>query len=925
MPEGASANGAPAAVTLASGPGSAAAANATAGSAATAAASAAKVTDAAAAQDGGSQDGGGGSGAASAAAALAQPETRGFLYKWTNYLKGYQKRWFVLANGLLHYYRNQGEMSRTCRGSISLHGAHIYTEDSCNFIVSNAGGTQTYHLRAASEVERQNWVTALELAKTRAIQRMSSDEEEIQSSAEAGGGGGGGGGADDMRMEVDKQELVNVVKFLSSKLEDMRTCHGLIEKNRHALQHSLTELETVQQPGASAAAGQGSPLPAAAAASAAAVAKELGTKMKMVNERATLLNITCNAMINASSEFLDHCQTHGKRWQKILESEREIRQQLEDMVQQLAKQQFQFESMVKQKYELQVHHDQEQLQQQQQRSASPAAAGSADGHRARSPRSESASHNVHVRQRSVCSAASGSDDEDLFEDATDELPVCFDVPLPPSHRRTSSELSGGGKSINSQLEDDGSASDDEVAAGGGVGLNSGRQIAVVQRKPHSLTHTEDETEPEHAAAVAAAAAAAAAPSNADAGKRPVRQRRTRIPDKPNISFSLWSIMKNCIGKDLSKIPVPVNFSEPLSMLQRLMEDFEYSEILDRAADCRDNCEQMAYVAAFTVSAYSTTAIRTGKPFNPLLGETYECDRSEDRRWRGVTEQVSHHPPMVAQYIESTDKTKGWKCWQEFTMRSRFKGKYLEVEPLGIAHLELPNGNHYTWRKVKTVVHNIVIGKLWIDQHGEMEIINHFTGDKCHMKFEPYSYFGGVAKKVTGTVINGRQNDRVEWVLNGTWDTKLEASRVIGEGKVKGKSSLEVDDAEVLWVAKPPYPESENFYNMSQFACELNEEEEGVAPTDCRLRPDQRLMEQGEWDQANTEKVRLEEKQRAKRREREKEEEVAAQEGRMVEPYQPVWFKRIKDEQNGEKLVHAYRGGYWERKEAQKWDICPDLF
>ena len=62
-------------------------------------------------------------------------------------------------------------------------------------------------------------------------------------------------------------------------------------------------------------------------------------------------------------------------------------------------------------------------------------------------------------------------------------------------------------------------------------------------------------------------------------------------------------MKNCIGKDLSKIPVPVNFSEPLSMLQRLVEDFEYSEILDKAAECTDNCEQMAHVAAFTVSAY----------------------------------------------------------------------------------------------------------------------------------------------------------------------------------------------------------------------------------------------------------------------------------------------------------------------------------
>ena len=32
-------------------------------------------------------------------------DTKGWLYKWTNYIKGYQKRWFVLQNGLLSYYR----------------------------------------------------------------------------------------------------------------------------------------------------------------------------------------------------------------------------------------------------------------------------------------------------------------------------------------------------------------------------------------------------------------------------------------------------------------------------------------------------------------------------------------------------------------------------------------------------------------------------------------------------------------------------------------------------------------------------------------------------------------------------------------------------------------------------------------------------
>ena len=225
--------------------------------------------------------------------------------------------------------------------------------------------------------------------------------------------------------------------------------------------------------------------------------------------------------------------------------------------------------------------------------------------------------------------------------------------------------------------------------------------------------------------------------------------------------------------------------------------------------------------------------------------------------------------------------------------------------------------------VKTVVHNIVVGKLWIDQHGEMEVINHFTGDKCHMKFEPYSYFSGVAKKVIGTITN--KSGKVEWVLNGTWDAKLEGSKVIGESKTKGKSNLEIENSRVLWSAHPPYPGSEKFYNFSKFTCELNEEEEGVAPTDCRLRPDQRLMEEGRWDEANTEKVRLEEKQRAVRRTRELEAEKAAQEGMPYEGHKPIWFAKVKDDQNGEKLIHTYLGGYWEAKEKQNWDMCPDIF
>ena len=75
------------------------------------------------------------------------------------------------------------------------------------------------------------------------------------------------------------------------------------------------------------------------------------------------------------------------------------------------------------------------------------------------------------------------------------------------------------------------------------------------------------------------------------------------------------------------------------MLQRLSEDFEYSNLLDNASRINDSLEQMCYVAAFAVTAWTNSAIRANKPFNPLLGETYECDRRQDFGWRIFAEQV----------------------------------------------------------------------------------------------------------------------------------------------------------------------------------------------------------------------------------------------------------------------------------------------
>jgi oxysterol-binding protein 1 len=88
----------------------------------------------------------------------------------------------------------------------------------------------------------------------------------------------------------------------------------------------------------------------------------------------------------------------------------------------------------------------------------------------------------------------------------------------------------------------------------------------------------------------------------------------------------------------------------------------------------------------------------------------------------------------------------------------------------------------------------------------------------------------------------------------------------------------------------------------------------LPPTDTRLRPDQRAMEDGEYDFAAIEKNRVEEKQRAARRAREA----------KGEDFKPKWFDKKIDEVTGEEYWET-NGQYWKARERGDWSICDDIF
>jgi hypothetical protein len=81
----------------------------------------------------------------------------------------------------------------------------------------------------------------------------------------------------DESVPSQKNDVQSVIKLLAARLEDLQTCSDLIAKHGAALQRSLSELESLD------------------------TAQDVPSKLKSVNERATLFRITSNAMINVSS------------------------------------------------------------------------------------------------------------------------------------------------------------------------------------------------------------------------------------------------------------------------------------------------------------------------------------------------------------------------------------------------------------------------------------------------------------------------------------------------------------------------------------------------------------------------------------------------------------------------------------------------
>ncbi|KAL7134984.1 hypothetical protein ABFS83_11G062400 [Erythranthe nasuta] len=385
---------------------------------------------------------------------------------------------------------------------------------------------------------------------------------------------------------------------------------------------------------------------------------------------------------------------------------------------------------------------------------------------------------------------------------------------------------------------------------------------------------------------------------------PYINRRDNLPEpkEKEKPVGLWSIIKDNIGKDLSGVCLPVYFNEPLSSLQKCFEDLEYSNLVDGALEWGkqgNDLMRILNVAAFAVSGYASTEGRQCKPFNPLLGETYEADYP-DKGLRFFSEKVSHHPMVVACHCEG----RGWNFWADSNLKGKFWGRSIQLDPVGVLTLQFEDGETFQWSKVTTSIYNIIIGKIYCDHYGTMRIKGSGTYS-CKLKFKEQSIIDRNPHQVHGFVQDNRTGEKVA-VLLGKWDEAM--YYVMGDPTTKPKGYDPMTEAVLLWERDKSVTKTR--YNLTPFAISLNELTPGLRdklpPTDSRLRPDQRHLENGEYELANAEKLRLEQLQRQARKLQDR-------------GWQPRWFR--KDEEG----CYSYKGGYWEAREKHNWEEIPDIF
>ncbi|ORX52675.1 Oxysterol-binding protein [Hesseltinella vesiculosa] len=219
--------------------------------------------------------------------------------------------------------------------------------------------------------------------------------------------------------------------------------------------------------------------------------------------------------------------------------------------------------------------------------------------------------------------------------------------------------------------------------------------------------------------------------------------------------------------DLSSLTCPAFFLNGLSLLEYGSYWGDHPTCFTDISQHEDPQERMLAVTRWFMStlwgSYAsrcTNGLNEKKPYNPILGEQFNCMMG-DVQLR--CEQVCHHPPISAFYLEHEQSgvaLNGHSC-----QRSKFKGTSIKVDQVGRAVLYLKKWDEqYFMDFPYLLIRGFLTGAAYIELGGNCSIACS-NGVQAHLEFIPKPWFGGDYNHFKGSIVNKKEEC---YTLSGRW-------------------------------------------------------------------------------------------------------------------------------------------------------------
>ncbi|XP_037855767.1 oxysterol-binding protein-related protein 9 isoform X4 [Chlorocebus sabaeus] len=611
----------------------------------------------------------------------------GPLSKWTNVMKGWQYRWFVLDYnaGLLSYYTSKDKMMRgSRRGCVRLRGAVIGIDDEDDSTFTITVDQKTFHFQARDADEREKWIHALEETILRhTLQLQGLDSGFVPSVQDF----------DKKLTEADAylQILIEQLKLFDDKLQNCKEDEqrkSMVESIKHCIvllqiaKSTINPVDAIYQP---------SPLEP--------VISTMPSQTVLPPEPVQL----CKSEQRPSSLPVDPVlATLG-------------------------------------------HHQ----------TPTPNSTGS--GH---SPPSSSLTSPSHVNlSPNTVPEFSYSSSEDEFYDA-DEFHQSGSSPKRLIDSSGSASVLTHSSSGNSLKRPDTTES-----------LNSSMSNGTSDA---DLFDSHDDRD-----------------DDAEAGS---------VEEHKSVIMHLLSQVR--LGMDLTKVVLPTFILERRSLLEMYADFFAHPDLFVSISDQKDPKDRMVQVVKWYLSAFH--AGRKGsvakKPYNPILGEIFQChwtlpnDTEENTElvsegpvpWVSknsvtfVAEQVSHHPPISAFYAECFNKKIQFNA--HIWTKSKFLGMSIGVHNIGQGCVSCLDYDEHYILTFPNGYGRSILTVPWVELGGECNINCSKTGYSANIIFHTKPFYGGKKHRITAEIFS--PNDKKSFCsIEGEWNGVMYAKYATGENTV----------------------------------------------------------------------------------------------------------------------------------------------